>query len=132
MSAPKRFVIDPQKPFFIYDTRGEWHGVKLGQYLFDTRADYIGFIRGEDHDVYTAAGEWIGNLWPDGRIIRKRIYERPSLLKDRPSKPAKPEKFPPRAPLPGMTSELGFDKVDVLEWDEDVFKRVSDLVEDMD
>ncbi|HEX2908016.1 MAG TPA: hypothetical protein VHO69_14195, partial [Phototrophicaceae bacterium] len=84
------------------------------------------------HDVYTTLGEWVGNLWPDGRIIRKRNYERPPLLKDCPAKPTKPQKMPARAPLPPMSAELGFDKVDVLEWDEDVFKNVSDLMPDMD
>lgn len=132
MSAAKPFRIDPDKPFFVYDTRGDWHAVKIGVYLYDTRGEYIGFVRGTNHDVYTSAGEWVGNLWPDGRIIRKRVYDRPPLVKDHPPKPGKPDKFPARAPLPPMSSELGFDKVDVLEWDEDVFKRVSDLVQDMD
>lgn len=133
MSAARSFTIDPNKPFFVYDTRGEWHAVKIGQYLFDTRGDYMGFVRGEGYDVYTTAGEWVGNLWPDGRIIRKRVYDRPALLKDLPPKPSgRPANFPARAPLQPMCSELGFDKVDVLEWDEEVFKRVSDLVEDMD
>ncbi|GIL13602.1 MAG: hypothetical protein DWB42_07720 [Chloroflexi bacterium] len=131
MSA-RKFTIDPNKPFFVYDTKGDWHAVKIGEYLWDTRGEYIGFVRGETHDVYTTAGEWVGNLWPDGRIIRKRTYDRPPLLKDRPPKPAKPQNFPARAPLPPMCSELGFDKIDVLDWDDEVFKRVSDLVPDMD
>jgi hypothetical protein len=131
MSA-RKFYIDPEKPFFIYDTRGEWHATKIGIYIYDTRGEYIGFVRGENQDVYTTAGEWVGNLWPDGRIIRKRNYDRPPLLQDRPAKPPKPDKLPARAPLPPMVSELGFDKVDVLEWDDEVFKRVSDMVSDMD
>ena len=129
----KKFDIDPNKPFFIFDTRGDWHAIVLNQYIFDTRGEYIGFIRSEDHDVYTTIGEWIGTLWADGRIIRKRSTEQSrSLLKDLPPKPNKPDKLPARAHLPPMFSELGFDKIDVLEWDDQVFKRVSDRLNDMD
>jgi hypothetical protein len=128
----RKFVIDASKPFFIFDTRGDWHATIFDHSIFDTRGEYIGFIRGEDHDVYTTIGEWIGNLWADGRIIRKRSTEqRRPLLKDLPPKPAKPEKIPARAPLPAMFAELGFDKIDVLEWDDEVFKRVSDMQSDM-
>ncbi len=128
----KPFKIDPAKPFFIFDTRGEWHATLIGPYLWDPRGDYMGFVRGEEYDVYTVLGEWVGNIWPDGRIIRKRNYDRPPLLKDCPKTPPKPRNLPARPPLPAMCSELGFDKVDVLEWDEEVFKRVSDLKPDMD
>jgi hypothetical protein len=124
------FKIDPEKPFFIFDTAGDWQATRMGDFLFDSRGDYIGFVRGERHDVYTTDGEWVGNLYPDGRIIRKRNYDRPPLLPSVPAKPAKPRNLPGRAPLPPMTGDLGFDKVDVLDWDPDVFKRLSDLRKD--
>jgi hypothetical protein len=124
------FRIDPEKPFFIFDTAGDWQATKLGDFLFDSRGDYIGFVRGERHDVYTTDGEWVGNIYPDGRIIRKRNYDRPPLLPNLPPKPMKPRNLPGRAPLPPMTGDLGFDKVDVLDWDPDVFKRLSDLRKD--
>ncbi len=128
----KKFAIHSDKPFFIFDTRGDWRATTLQGYIFDTRGEYIGFIRGEDHDVYTAIGEWIGNLISDGRIVRGRNYERRPLVKDMPPKPAKPTNLPARAHLPPMFAELGYNKVDVLEWDEEVFKRVSDMLSDMD
>jgi hypothetical protein len=129
MSA-RRFVIDPNKPFFIYDTAGDWQALKLGYYLFDTRGEYIGFVVKDDYEVYTASGEWIGNLIPDGRIVRKRTASRRPLLPKLPPKPGKPINFPARAPLPPQTADLGFDRVDVLEWDPDIFKRLSDLTPD--
>ncbi|MFQ3568062.1 MAG: hypothetical protein SNJ59_13810 [Aggregatilineales bacterium] len=128
--SSRRFTIDPKKPFFIFDTAGDWLATKLGDYIFDTRGDYIGFVRGESYDVYTASGEWIGNLYHDGRIVRKRSAPRPPLLRELPPKPAKPERLPSRAPLPPQTAELGFDKIDVLEWDPEIFKRLSDLTPD--
>ncbi|GEM_PF-391242 len=127
---PRKFVIDHEKPFFIYTTGGDWIATKFGYFIFDQRGDYIGFVMNDIHDVYTTSGEWIGNLWSDGRIIRKRTYQRQPLLKKLPPKPPKPTNLPSRSPLARTPGELGFDKVDVLEWDEDVFKRLSDLVAD--
>lgn len=125
----RKFVIDPQKPFFIFDTRGEYHAFKLGDYLYDTRGEYIGFVRSDVYDVYTGSGEWIGNLFPDGRIVRKRNADRRPLVLDRPD-PQPKIRITARVPLPPMTADLGFDKIDVLEWDEDIFKRISDLTPD--
>lgn len=127
----RKFVIDPNKPWFIFDTGGDWLATKIGEYIYDGRGDYIGFVKTEKYDVYTKYGEWIGNLFPDGRIIRKRSAPRPPLLKpsELPPKPAKP-KMPGRAPLPPLNGDLGYDKIDVLEWDPDIFKRVSDLAPD--
>lgn len=127
--SSRKFVIDPEKIFFIFDTRGEVHGVKLGDYLYDARGEYMGFVRGEDYQCYTQYGEWVGYIIPDGRIVRKRTAPRPPLLKDCPPKQPK-IRITVRAPLPPMTADLGFDKIDVLEWDEEVFKRVSDLMPD--
>lgn len=128
----RTFKIDPTKPFFVFDTPGDWHATVLGHYIFDVRGDYIGFIKGEQHDVFTASGEWIGNLYPDGRVIRKRSQPRPPLLTVLPPKPPKPANLPARAPLPPQNGELGFDKLDVLEEDPEIFKRLSDLTPDAD
>src|SRR5215204_4645827 len=99
----RRFTMDPAKPFFIYDTGGEWHATIFAWNIFDGRGDYIGFIRNETYDVYTTSGEWIGNVIPDGRIVRNKNVDRPPLLKKLPPKPPKP-KLPPRAPLPPMNA----------------------------
>lgn len=127
----KKPKIDPNKPFFIYDTRGDWHATLIGDNLWDTRGEYVGFILGDNFKVYTAQGEHIGDLIHDGRIVRKRHFERPTLLADLPPTPTPPEKFPVRAPLPPMFGELGFAYLDVLDWDSEIFKRVSDLKPDM-
>lgn len=129
MNLVRPFTIDTSKPFFIFDTRGDVHGIVIGEYIYDMRGDYIGYQRGESHDVYTAVGEWIGNLIPDGRIVRKRNYDRPPLD---PTKPAKQPtiRVTARVPLPPQTADLGFSYIDVLEWDDEVFKRLSDLVPD--
>jgi hypothetical protein len=129
----RRFNIDPAKFFYMYDTSGDWQGTILNNYIFDTRGDYIGFIHdeeGEGYEVYTAVGEWIGYLIQDGRVVRKRTAEKRPLLKDKPEKPAKPEKLPARAPLPPLGADLGFTLIDVLDWDPEIFKRLSDMVPD--
>ena len=124
-----RFVIDSQKPFFIFDSRGDVHGIKQGDFLYDMRGEYIGYVRGAQYEVFTGSGEWIGQLVPDGRIIRKRTAERRPLDPNRPA-PQQKIRITARVPLPPMTADLGFDRIDVLEWDEDIFKRISDLTPD--
>jgi hypothetical protein len=128
----RKFVINPEKPFFIYDTRGDWHATLINGCLWDARGEYIGFVRGEDHNVYTSFGEWIGNLTPDGRIVRRRVYERQPILRIRRLAPPRPTNLPPRAPLPPLTAELGYHLIDVLDWDPDVFKNVPDRKPDLE
>lgn len=127
----KKPQIDPNKPFFIYDSRGDWHATLIGENLWDTRGEYVGFVLGDNYKVYTAQGEHIGDLAHDGRIVRKRHFERPTLLADLPPVPPKPANFPARAPLPPMFGELGFNYIDVLDYDPEIFKRISDLKPDM-
>lgn len=131
MSTDRRFIIDPNKPFFIYDTSGDWHATLINGCLWDARGDYIGFVRGENYDVFTSFGEWIGNLSRDGRIVRKRVPPRQPLLKVRRLRPPKPSNLPPRAPLPPMVADLGHHLIDVLDWDPDVFKTVPDQKSDL-
>ncbi len=121
---------DPNKPFFIYDTRGEWHATKIGVYIFDTRGEYVAYLEGED--VYKRDGEWMGRLSKDGRILRKRTEMRRDLQPNPLPRPDRPDRLPPRAPLPPMTAELDFSIVDVLDEDPDSFKRISDQRPDMD
>lgn len=119
-----------EKPFFIFDTRGDWHATRLGGFIYGTRGDYLGFVEGEE--VYKRDGEWIGRLSKDGRILRKRSERRRDLHPAPPRSAPKPERLPPRAPLPPMMAELNFSIIDVLDEEPDIFKRISDLRPDMD
>ncbi len=124
-SGPK-----PDRPLFIFDTRGDWHATKLGDALFSTRGEYIGFVEGQD--VYKRDGEWIGRLSKDGRILRKRAERRRPFHPNPPPPPPKPGRLPPRAPLPPMMAELEYSTIDVLDEEPDIFRRISDLRPDMD
>lgn len=119
----------PEKPFFIFDTHGDWQATKIGTTIFSSRGEYIGFL--EENDVYKQDGEWIGRLSKDGRVLRKRAERRRELHPNPPPKPPKPV-LPPRAPLPPMMAELDFSTIDVLDEDPDIFKRISDLRPDME
>ncbi len=118
------------KPFFIFDTYGDWHATRMGDLLFDTRGEYIGFVT--EDSVYKADGEWVGQISRDNRIVRKRTERRREPHPNPPRKPTKPDNLPARAPLPPMPAELSYDMVDVLDEDPDTFKRLSDLRPDMD
>lgn len=126
MANPARnFVINANKPFFIFDSRGNWHATVLNSSIWDAYGRYVGFVRGPEHDVYTAKGEWIGQLMADGRIIRRRVYERQPELGLKKLRPRQPGNLPPNAPMPPSATELRYHYVDVLEWDPDVFSRAS-------
>lgn len=117
------FEIDPDKPFFIFDSSGDWHATIINGCLWDLQGDYIGFIRGAHHDVYTSSGRWIGNVRKDGRIVRRRANTTQPTLQIKRLKPrGKPANLPPRAPLPTLHSDLDYSLIDVLEWDPDIFK----------
>lgn len=128
--AKKKRQKDPNKPVFIYDTPGDWHATKIGDAIYNTRGEYIGYLK--DGDVYKLDGEWLGELSKDGRILRKRTQRRRELDPNPPAKPPKPAKLPARAPLPPMTQELDYSIVDVLDEEPDIFKQISDLRPDMD
>lgn len=130
-SQKGKFIIDPDQPFFIFDSRGDWHATLLKGCLWDTRGEYIGFVRGEHYDVYTAYGEWIGNVQKDGRIIRKRVHAPQAPLRIRRLRPPQP-RLPARPPLPPATVDLEHHLIDVLEWDPHVFDYVPDLKKDLD
>lgn len=127
---PTKKAPDPNKPVFIFDTRGEWLATKIGDAVYDTRGEYVAYLEGEE--VYKRDGEWIGRLSKDGRIVRKRTEIRRDLHPNPPERPSKPERMPARAPLPPMMAELDFSTVDVLDEDPEIFKRVSDLRPDME
>lgn len=118
-----------EKPFFIFDTHGDWHATKIGNVIWSSRGEYIGYVEGED--VYKRDGEWIGRLSKDGRILKKRSEMRRELHPNPLPAPAKPQ-LPARAPLPPMMAELNFSTVDVLDEDPDIFKKISDLRPDME
>lgn len=118
------------RPVFIYDTRGDWHATRIGDFLFNTRGEYVGFV--ENGEVYKADGEWIGRLSRDGRILRKRSEHRRPFHPRPPAPPPRPERLPARAPLPPLMAELDFSTVDVLDEEPEIFKRISDLRPDMD
>ncbi len=121
---------DPNRPVFIFDTRGDWYATRVGDFIFSPRGEYVAYV--EDGEVYKRDGEWIGRLSKDGRILRKRTERRRELHPNPPPAPSKPENLPPRAPLPPMMAELTYGVIDVLDEDPDTFKRISDLRPDMD
>ena len=38
---------DPNKPVFIWDTRGDWYATKVGDFIFTTRGEYVAYVEGE-------------------------------------------------------------------------------------
>lgn len=126
----------PEKPIFLYNTAGDWQGTIIGAFVYDPRGDAIGWIEKVENTttvaLYTFDGEWVGDLYKDGRIVRKRAGKKRPLHRNPPKRPqGKPANLPARAPLPPQNAELGYDTVDVLEEEPEIFKRVSERRPDM-
>jgi hypothetical protein len=124
----------PPKPIFLYNTAGDWLGTVLGRYVYDPRGDSMGFVEeeGKDKQAYTFDGEWVGTISKDGRILRKRAgKKRPLHANPLPKLKGKPQGLPARAPLPPQNAEIGYDTLDVLEEDPQIFRRVSDRKADL-
>ena len=91
----------PERPTFIFDTYGDWHATKIGDALYSTRGEYIGYVEGQD--VYKRDGEWVGRLSRDGRILRKRTERRRGF---HPNPPCRRSPLAcPRGRLPPMMAE---------------------------
>ncbi len=107
----------------IYATSGEWVALIHNGYLFDTRGEWIGWLEGRE--IYNLDGFYVGELSPDGRILRDRVSPQ------RPRKrlpPAPPKILPPaRVPLAPLFAELPWSKLDVFEEEPHVFRFISDL-----
>ncbi|MBN1203064.1 MAG: hypothetical protein JXJ20_14535 [Anaerolineae bacterium] len=130
MSKKKERGAPSDRPVFIFDTYGDWQATKVENSIYNQRGEYIGYLEGED--VYKRDGEWIGRLSRDGRVLRKRTERRRDFHPNPPPEPPKPDRLPPRAPLPPMMAELDYGTIDVLAEDPHIFKRISDLRPDMD
>lgn len=98
----------------IYTTRGE-HSAYYGEgYLFNVLGEWIGFVDARTGNVYSVAGDYVGYINRDGRILRKRAVDDLIPNHPRPPKPPRPT-LPATVPLPPMFSELNFDTIDILD-----------------
>nr|MBN1229630.1 hypothetical protein [Anaerolineae bacterium] len=116
---------------FIWNTYGDWIATLVDGFVWDHRGTCVAWVEGENKEVFTADGEWIGQISKDSRILRKRTELRRDLHPSPPAFPPRPD-LPARAPLPPTFSELPYSIIDVLEEDPDVFKHISDRRPDME
>jgi hypothetical protein len=96
----------------IYTTQGDAEAFLQYPFLFNRTGEWIGFVT-PNREVYSVAGEFVGMLTNDPRIIRKRST---STLHTRLQPPIAPKRInlPANIPLAPMMPELSHSLVDVL------------------
>jgi hypothetical protein len=99
----------------LYTSRGAWAGLLMDGYLYNPQGEWIGWVE-HDGAVYSVAGQFVGALSRDFRVLRKRSLDEPGGRRRRPpALPAAPIAVPANIPLPPLLAEIGFDTVDVFE-----------------
>ena len=75
---------------YLRNTAGDFVAFAQGDNLFTPQGDWLGVIRGAD--VFDTAGERVGALWPDGRLVRNRSggLSRSILQPRQPLRPVRP------------------------------------------
>src|SRR3989338_1039328 len=97
----------------LYSTRGDFAGMFVDGYLHNNQGEWIGFTDSQGQ-VYSVAGEYVGWLNKDGRVLRKRVINFTIPRRSPPPRPAR-IKLPPTMPLPSLMAELSHDTIDVFD-----------------
>lgn len=96
----------------IYTTQGDAEAFLQYPYLFNRSGEWIGFVN-SNREVYSVAGEFVGTITNDPRIVRKRST---SALHPRVEPLIAPKRInlPANIPLAPMMPELSHSLVDIL------------------
>lgn len=55
---------------FLFDSSGRWIAFRSGSYVFSPAGDWIGWLPWSDDDVVSDTGEYLGTIFPHGRLFR--------------------------------------------------------------
>jgi len=110
----------------IYTTPGDVGAFLKYPYLYNPQGEWIGWVT-PNRDVYSVAGNYVGWLSDDPRILRTRNYDYSKPGKEPPSHPGR-IRVPASVPLAPLMAELTTATVDVLS-DEPERLRTLDLDE---
>jgi hypothetical protein len=100
--------------FPLYSTRGEWKGMLVGDDLYNSHGEWIGW-RDEAGNVYSSSGEYVGWLTKDYRVLRKRVFHELAPRRRPPHRPRPGLQMPTHIPLAPLMAELSYDVVDVFD-----------------
>lgn len=102
--------------FPIYTTHGNWGGMLINGYIYNTRGDWVGWVTKESH-VFSTKGKYVGWLSKDFRILCKKTHESSQPSRAVPPTPPLKVQLPASAALPPLMADLPFDTLDVLDDD---------------
>lgn len=99
--------------FAIYTSRGDWAGMLVGNYLYNTNGEWVGYLT-RAGNVFSVLGKYVGWLSKDFRILRKKVQGETVPAGPPPPRPALKVRVPATAPLASLMAELPFGTFDVL------------------
>ena len=53
---------------YLFNSRGEWVAFRLGRYLYDEKAKWIGWFPWDDNDAVTTKGKYLGSIVNENRF----------------------------------------------------------------
>jgi hypothetical protein len=81
----------------LFDSAGNFIAFRRGQYVWNARGEWIGWLPWEDGDVVSRSGDYLGTIFPGARLYRRTDW----LYRGQPGRPAYPG-------YPGDPGEPGF------------------------
>ena len=99
-------------PIPIYTSRGDAEAFLAYPYLYNRNGEWIGWVTPK-REVYSVLGDYVGELTPEPRILRRRVID-PPKTKLRPPEPPQKMSLPTTVRLAPLMAELSFSLIDVL------------------
>lgn len=55
---------------YLFNSSGEWIAFRISNYVYDTDADWVGWLPWGDNDVVDVNGDYLGTIFPNNRFYR--------------------------------------------------------------
>jgi hypothetical protein len=57
---------------YLFNSSGNWIAFRVGEFVYDSEGEWVGWLAWKDADVATVDGEYLGTIVDGNRLIRFR------------------------------------------------------------